>query len=85
MRRLLSIAYGWLQFKLGKQALALEYLKKAYAKEPENEIAAHVAEVLWSMGNVKEAKEFFETAYKKSPDDEYLLEFKKRFLSSEQK
>ncbi len=78
-------SYGWLQFKLGKQALALEYLKKAYAKAPENEIAAHVAEVLWSMGNLKEAKDLFETAYKKSPDDEYLLEFKKRFLSNEQK
>ena len=78
-------SFGWLQFKLGKQAAALEYLKKAFSKDPENEIAAHVAEVLWSMGNVKEAKEFFEAAFKKSPDDEYLLEFKKRFLSGEQR
>lgn len=77
-------SYGWLQFKRGKPALALEYLRKAYAKDPENEIAAHVAEVLWSMGNVREAKEVFENAFKKSPEDEFLLEFKKRFLSGEQ-
>jgi tetratricopeptide (TPR) repeat protein len=78
-------SYGWLQFKRGKLDLALEYLKKAYAKEPENEIAAHVAEVLWVMGNTREAKDIFENAYKKSPDDEYLQQFKQRFLSDEQK
>ena len=78
-------SYGWLQFKRGKLDLALEYLRKAYAKDPENEIAAHVAEVLWAMGNEKEARDFFESAYKKSPDDEYLLDFKRRFLSNEQR
>jgi len=75
-------SYGWLQFKRGNLDLALEYLRKAYAKEPENEIAAHLAEVLWTMGNRKEAKDLFETAYKKSPSDEYLLSFKNRFLSN---
>jgi len=78
-------SYGWLQFKKGKPELALEYLRKAFAKAPENEIASHVAEVLWSLGNIKEAKEIFENAFKKSPEDEYLLEFKKRFLSSDKK
>jgi len=76
-------SYGWLQFKKGKYDLALEYLKKAYDKQQENEIAAHIAEVLWVMGRDKEAKEFFEPIYKKSPDDEYLLKFKKRFLSAD--
>lgn len=78
-------SYGWLQFKLGKSVQALEYLKKAYAKAPENEIAAHIAEVLWSIGNIKEAKDFFEPIYKKNPEDEYLLNFRKRFLSTERK
>ena len=76
-------SYGWLQFKKGKYELALEYLRKAYARQPENEIAAHIAEVLWVMGRDKEAKEFFEPVFKKSPDDEYLLKFKKRFLSTD--
>lgn len=75
-------SYGWLQYKRGNLDLALEYLRKAYAKEPENEIAAHLAEVLWAMGNRKEAKELFEAAYKKSPSDEYLLSFKNRFLAN---
>ncbi|PPD32398.1 MAG: hypothetical protein CTY19_11410 [Methylomonas sp.] len=76
-------SYGWLQFKRGKHDLALEYLKKAFEKQPENEIAAHIAEVLWVIGKEKEAREFFEPIFKKFPEDEYLLKFKNRFLSGE--
>lgn len=75
-------SYGWLLFKQGKLDLSLEYLRKAYAKQPEYEIAAHIAEVLWSMGRMKEAKDFFEPLYKKAPDDEYLRSFKQRFLQN---
>jgi len=73
-------SYGWLQFKLGQTAKALEYLEKAYAKQPENEIAAHLAEVLWVLGKKDEAKKLFSKAFKESPDDEYLLDFQRRFL-----
>lgn len=77
-------SYGWLLFKRGQPDQALFYLRKAYEKQPENEIAAHVAEVLWTQGNRKEAVELFERVFKKASEDEYLLEFKKRFLSGEQ-
>lgn len=76
-------SYGWLLFKRNQFESALEYLKKAYAKQTENEIAAHIAEVLWVMGNKKEAKDFFEAVYKKAPEDEYLLKFKQHFLQAE--
>ncbi|MDD2761553.1 MAG: tetratricopeptide repeat protein [Methylomonas sp.] len=76
-------SYGWLLFKRGQYEQALESLRKAYAKQPENEIAAHIAEVLWVMGREKEAKEFVEPIFNKFPDDEYLLKFKQRFLSVE--
>ncbi len=76
-------SYGWLLFRRGRLEQALEYLQRAYAKQAENEIAAHIAEVMWVMGSVKEARQFFEEVYKKSPDDDYLLEFKKRFISGE--
>lgn len=71
---------GWLYFKRGKHAEALGYLKSAYAKQPESEIAAHIVEVLWTMGNKKEAREVFDRANKKSPDDEYLKKVKLLFL-----
>jgi len=73
-------SYGWLQFKRGNFAGALDYLQRAYAKQKENEIAAHLAEVLWALNKKDEAKKLFKEAIKKAPEDEYLLEFKRRVL-----
>jgi tetratricopeptide (TPR) repeat protein len=77
-------SYGWLLFKKGQAEQALNYLQQAYEKQAENEIAAHLIEVLWSVGSKKEAKELFDSVYKKSPEDEYLLKLKKRVLQSGQ-
>ena len=74
-------SYGWLQFKLGNASQALDYLQKAYSKQQENEIAAHLAEVLWVLGRKDEAKKLFAKAFKESPEDEYLLDFKQRILN----
>jgi len=73
-------SYGWLQFKLGNTQKALEYLQQAYEKQKENEIAAHLAEVLWVLGRKDEAKELFNKAIKDAPNDEYLLDFQRRIL-----
>jgi len=77
-------SFGWLQFKLGKPELALDYLERAYAKQEEAEIAAHLAEVLWTLGRKEEAKKVFNKAIKKAPEDEYLLSFQKRLLKGEE-
>jgi len=74
-------SYGWLQFKLGRPQIALDYLQRAYAKQQENEIAAHIAEVLWSLGRKTEAKKLFDKAIKNAPEDEYLLDFQRRILN----
>ncbi len=74
-------SYGWLQFKLGNKEIALEYLQKAFDKQQENEIAAHLAEVLWSLGKKDQARKVFNKAIKDAPDDEYLLDFQRRFLN----
>ena len=71
---------GWLRFKQGHINLALEYLRNAYKKQPESEIAAHLAEVLWRMGRESEARDVFERAIKKSPEDAFLLKFQQQFL-----
>ena len=77
-------SYGWLQFKLGHAEKALDYLQKAYEKQQENEIAAHLAEVLWALGRKDEAKKIFNDAIKAAPDDEYLLNFQRRILNGAQ-
>ena len=73
-------SYGWLQYKRGKLPEALDYLRRAYDKQREAEIAAHLAEVLWLSGKQDEAKAVFKEAFEKTPDDDYLLDFKKRLL-----
>ncbi len=74
-------SYGWLLFKQGKTEKALGYLEQAYAKQKENEIAAHLAEVLWALGRKDEARKLFDKTIKASPDDEYMLDFKERVLN----
>lgn len=73
---------GWLYFKQGKFDQALKSLRKAYSKQKESEIAAHLSEVMWLLGDKQGAKDVFTEAFKKSPENEYLLKFKKRFLQS---
>ncbi len=75
-------SYGWLLFKQGKHQAALDYLQRAYAKQQENEIAAHIAEVLWTLGRKDEAKKIFDKAIKNAPEDEYLLKFQQKFLKA---
>ncbi len=75
-------SYGWLQFRLGNASKALDYLQKAYSRQQENEIAAHLAEVLWVLGRKDEAKKLFSKAFKEAPEDEYLLDFQKRILNN---
>jgi tetratricopeptide (TPR) repeat protein len=76
-------SFGWLQFKLGKLESALSYLERAYVKQQESEIAAHLAEVLWALDRKEEARKVFNKAIKKAPEDEYLMDFQKRILNSE--
>ncbi|MFI3217127.1 MAG: tetratricopeptide repeat protein [Methylococcales bacterium] len=73
-------SYGWLLFKIGKYPQALNYLQSAYEKQNSGEIAAHLCEVLWSMGRKDEAQLVFDNALNASPEDVDLMDFKQRFL-----
>ncbi|WP_133511924.1 tetratricopeptide repeat protein [Candidatus Thiosymbion oneisti] len=64
---------GWVQFRLGNPEQALEYLRKALALMPDGEIAAHLGEVLWTLGRHDEARSIWEAAREREPDHEYLL------------
>jgi tetratricopeptide (TPR) repeat protein len=75
-------SYGWLKYKVGDLQSALDYLQRAYDKQPENEIAAHLAEVLWVLGKKDEARKLFEKAIDNTPEDSYLIDFNNKFLKS---
>ena len=69
---------GWVEFRLGNKAQALRLLESAFQKRQDADIAAHLGEVLWSMGQQERAKALWKEAQKLQPDNETLREILKR-------
>ncbi len=69
---------AWVQYRMGNNAKAVELLRQALTLIEDPEIAAHLGEVLWKMGNKKDALDVLETALKKNPKHEALLDAMKR-------
>ena len=65
---------GWVLYRIGRHQEALQHLRRAYELSEDPEVAAHLGEVLWVMGEHAEAREIWETALKVTPGDENLLE-----------
>ncbi|MEE4378469.1 MAG: tetratricopeptide repeat protein [Candidatus Competibacteraceae bacterium] len=70
---------GWVQYRLGNYEQSLEYLRRAYELNQDPEIAAHLTEVLWVLGQREEARDVFQESMKDNPDSEFLLDVKERF------
>jgi tetratricopeptide (TPR) repeat protein len=64
---------GWVEYRLGNRDEALRLLREAYRARPDVEIAAHLGEVLWVMGDRAGAETVWSSALKQSPDSEVLL------------
>ncbi len=63
---------GWVQFRLGNLEKAREYLQRAYAMSKDAEIAAHLGEVLWTMGHKQAARRVWDEARRKTPGNRIL-------------
>jgi tetratricopeptide (TPR) repeat protein len=70
---------GWVMYRLGRLQEARDYLQKAYDMTKDSEIAAHLGEVLWVMGDREQAKALWESARKATPDDPVLEETLRRY------
>ena len=60
---------GWIWYRLGDYAKALEFLRRAWRIRDDPEIAAHLGEVLWVSGQRKEAEKVLSSALEKFPDN----------------
>jgi tetratricopeptide (TPR) repeat protein len=69
---------GWVLYRRGKLKDSLAYLRRAYAGRPDPEIAAHLGEVLWALGERSEAERVWGDATKEAPDNETLVNTIKR-------
>jgi predicted Zn-dependent protease len=68
---------GWVYYRLGDPERALPWLERAYAGMPDQEIAAHLAEVLWELDRQDEARSMVEQAlerFEEHPLIDELLE-----------
>lgn len=72
---------GWVEYRLGNYAIAIELLRKAHAIQADPEISAHLGEVLWKQGLQEEAKKIWENALKKFPENNTLVSTTKKFKS----
>ena len=70
---------GWILFRRGHAAEALELLRRAYSKRPDPEIAAHIGEVLWAMERRDEAARVWRDAMKAHPANAVLGATIKRY------
>lgn len=71
---------GWVLYRLGRLEEALEYLRRAAALSDDVEVAAHLGEVLWVMGERKEAREVWNSALEHTPGDPRLLDVMERLM-----
>jgi tetratricopeptide (TPR) repeat protein len=65
---------GWVEYRLGNLAEAARLLREAYAKRADVEIALHLGEVLWVMGELEAARQAFVQARDMQADSTMLKE-----------
>ncbi len=70
---------GWVQYRLGNLPEALKYIQMSYDKAPVPEIAAHLGEVLWQLGELEKAKVVWQKALQQAPHNPYILDTLARF------
>lgn len=63
-------SYGWLWYKLEDYAKAVEYLKRAYEEHPDPEIATHLGEAYWALGQKAEARRLWREIIRQAPKED---------------
>ncbi|AZD04399.1 tetratricopeptide repeat protein [Pseudomonas chlororaphis] len=74
---------GWVNYRLGNLAEAERLLRQALERFPDQEVAAHLGEVLWANGKQREAKQIWSKFLKDQPDSPILRSTIKRLTGSE--
>jgi len=69
---------GWVEFRMGNKLSALAILERAYSNRPDVEIAAHLGEVHWSLGQQEKARKIWRDAMRTDQSNELLQQTLKR-------
>lgn len=74
---------GWVHYRLGDLEKAERFLRRAYERFPDHEVAAHLGEVLWSRDQQRKARAVWAEALKQDPDSAILRETVRRLTGKE--
>ena len=74
----ISDSLAWVEFRMGNKTEALRILDIAYKARPDAEIAAHLGEVLWSLGQRDRANAIWREGLLINPENDTLQETLKR-------
>lgn len=74
----ISDSLGWVEFRMGNRTEALRILDAAYKAKPDADIAAHLGEVLWSLGQRDRAQSVWKEGLLLNGDNDTLQETLKR-------
>ncbi|WP_458729948.1 tetratricopeptide repeat protein [Pseudomonas brenneri] len=74
---------GWVNYRLGNLDEAERLLRLALERFPDQEVAAHLGEVLWAQGKQREARQIWGKFLKEQPDSPILRSTIKRLTGSE--
>jgi tetratricopeptide (TPR) repeat protein len=72
---------GWVRYRMGDLDASIKELRRAYEKQADPEIAAHLGEVLWVSGERDEARRVWEQGRKKDAKNKALLETIRRLTT----
>ena len=64
---------GWVQYRLENFDEAIKHLRRALSLFNNDEVAAHLGEVLWVSGEQDEARQIWDKALEATPESEILL------------
>jgi tetratricopeptide (TPR) repeat protein len=72
---------GWTLYRMGQPEEAILRLKKSFTLDPNDEVAAHLGEVLWSVGKRSEADAIWHQGLRLKTDSKIIAATRKRLLA----
>ena len=72
---------GWALYRMGQPEEAILRLKKSFTLDPNDEVAAHLGEVLWSVGKRSEADAIWQQGLRLKTDSKIIAATRKRLLA----
>lgn len=71
---------GWVLYRMGRLDEASQYLRRALQVKNDYEVAAHLGEVQWMLGDQQGARATWEQALEDFPGKQAILDVMKRFM-----